>query len=109
MFHGHIPECSQHDPNCINWKTHLRKKYEKFQYFERIKSFYNTFNITMIFTYNERFDCEHNHYLRNPNQFRHKYKYSDFLEQIYSNNIKGFVVLNGLSICKSSRSPYQGI
>lgn len=64
----------------------------------------------MIFKYDELFDCTFkNHYLGNPLRFKNKYKYTDFLEQIYTNNIKGFIVLNGLSILKSSRSPYQGL
>ena len=109
-FHGHIPECPQHDPNCYKWKSHLRKKLDKFQYFTRIKKFYNSFNISMIFKYNDLFDCMFkNHYLHNPEKFKNKYKYTDFLEQVYTQNIKGFLVLNGLSIRKSSRTPYQGL
>ena len=108
-FHGHIPECLQHDPECYKWKSHLRKKFDKYKYFERIKLFYEAFDIEMIFKYSEVFDCEHNHYLPTKDHFKNKYKYSDFLNHIYSNKIKGFLVINGLSIRKSSRSPYQGI
>ena len=63
----------------------------------------------MIFTYTELFDCQHNHYLKNISIFRNIYKYTDFLSLIYSNTIKGFLILKGLSIRKSSRSPYQGM
>ena len=109
-FHGHKPECIQHDPECNKWKSHLRKKFEKYKYFERIQLFYKAFDIEMIFIYNEVFDCEYNkHYLPNKIPFKSKYRYSDFLNHIYSNKIKGFLVINGLSIRKSSRSPYQGI
>ena len=63
----------------------------------------------MIFEYSEVFDCEYkNHYLCNQVPFKSKYKYSDFLNNIYSKKINGFLVLNGLSIRKTSRAPYQG-
>lgn len=88
----------------------MRKKLNKLQYLNRLKKFYQAFKIKMIITYDELFDCKFtNHYLHNPIQFKNKYKYSDFLNQIYQQNIKGFIILNGLSILKSSRAPYQGL
>ena len=109
-FHGHIPECPQHDPNDIKWKSHMQKKSEKFKYFDQLKHFYRAFNINMIFIYKELFDCKFsNHYLQNSIQFRKKYSYQEFLKNIYTQKIKGFLVLKGLSIRKSSRSMYQGM
>ena len=109
FFHGHIPQCKLYDPDCIKWKAHIQKRDEKYQYFERIKKFYTAFNINMIFKYTELFDCQCNHYLRNPLIPKKKYNYKEFLDNIYSKDIEGFLVLNGLSILKSSRAPYQGI
>ena len=57
----------------------------------------------------ELFDCNFKrHYLHPTIPFNFSYIYTDFLRNIYNKTIKGFLVLNGLSIRKSSRSMYQG-
>lgn len=88
----------------------MRKKAQKFFYFDQLSHFYKKFNINMIFKYEELFDCKFNfHYLNSPIPFKFTYIYTEFLKNIYNGTIKGFLVLNGLSIQKSSRSMYQGI
>ena len=108
-FHGHIPECSQYDSKNPQWISHMRKKAQKFFYFDQLSHFYKKFNIDMIFKYEELFDCNFKrHYLHPTIPFNFSYIYTDFLRNIYNKTIKGFLVLNGLSIRKSSRSMYQG-
>lgn len=88
----------------------MRKKREKFYFFDKLRLFYASFNIEMVFKYEELFDCKFkNHYLNVSLPFKLSYLYSDFLNDIYSQKIQGFLVLKGLSIRKSSRAMYQGI
>jgi hypothetical protein len=88
----------------------MRKKQEKFYFFDQLKSFYAAFDIEMVFKYEELFDCKFkNHYLHFSLPFKQTYSYIDFLNAIYTQKIQGFLVLKGLSIRKSSRAMYQGM
>jgi hypothetical protein len=68
--------------------------------------------IQFSWEYFEKFDCDFEVPHKNPvfstHSFKNRFNYDEFLNHIFSKRIEGYVILQGLSIKKTSRSQFHG-